>query len=229
MKYPSHILLDLNKPTTDKLTKNWTLLYKSTFLNNTFNKSTKKLFNLGVINVNKSVNTLLIFNSKSKNKLSRNNSILWSLFDINFLKKEKLYTKLKYSRSPAYDIVSGGVAAIFAGFLGFLISEKFGMELVDSGDFYMFFMYCVFIAFSLRPLLKILSKENTLWHFFSYKYLISYVRVVLILFFRFLNRFFSILPHYNNLSSFFFRNEYISTIFKSIYNFIHFLKNYPKI
>ena len=204
MKYPSHILLDLNKPTTDKLTKNWTLLYKSTFLNNTFNKSTKKLFNLGVINVNKSVNTLLIFNSKSKNKLSRNNSILWSLFDINFLKKEKLYTKLKYSRSPAYDIVSGGVAAIFAGFLGFLISEKFGMELVDSGDFYMFFMYCVFIAFSLRPLLKILSKENTLWHFFSYKYLISYVRVGLILFFRFLNRFFSILPHYNNLSSFFF-------------------------
>jgi len=91
MKYPSHILLDLNKPTTDKLTKNWTLLYKSTFLNNTFNKSTKKLFNLGAINVNKSVNTLLIFNSKSKNKLSRNNSILWSLFDINFLKKEKLW------------------------------------------------------------------------------------------------------------------------------------------
>ena len=38
-----------------------------------------------------------------------------NLININFLRKEKLYTKLKYSRSPAYDIVSGGAAAIFAG------------------------------------------------------------------------------------------------------------------
>jgi hypothetical protein len=59
-----------------------------------------------------------------------------------------LYTKLKYSRSPAYDIVSGGVAALFAGFLGFLISEKFGIELVDSGDFYIFFMYTTFLLFT---------------------------------------------------------------------------------
>ena len=56
-----------------------------------------------------------------------------------------MYTKLKYSRSPQSDIVSGGVAALFAGFLGFLISEKFGIELVDSGDFYTFFMYIVFL------------------------------------------------------------------------------------
>jgi len=37
-----------------------------------------------------------------------------------------MYTKLKYSRVPQYDIVSGGSAALLAGFLGFLISEKFG-------------------------------------------------------------------------------------------------------
>lgn len=60
------------------------------------------------------------------------------MFDLNFLKKEKIYTKLKYSRTPQYDIVSGGVAALFAGFLGFLICEKFGLELLDSGDFYFF-------------------------------------------------------------------------------------------
>jgi hypothetical protein len=86
---------------------------------------------------------------------------LYDLFDINFLKKERLYTKLKYSRSPAYDIVSGGAAALLAGFIGFLISEKFGIELVDSGDFYIAFMYAVFASFSLRPLLKILSYKET--------------------------------------------------------------------
>ena len=52
------------------------------------------------------------------------------------LPKERLYTKLKYSRSPEYDIVSGGFAVLLAGLLGFLSSEKFGIELVDSGDFY---------------------------------------------------------------------------------------------
>jgi hypothetical protein len=59
-----------------------------------------------------------------------------NLINVNFLRKERIYTKLKYSRSPAYDIVSGGAAAILAGLIGFLVSEKFGMELVDSGDFY---------------------------------------------------------------------------------------------
>jgi hypothetical protein len=51
------------------------------------------------------------------------------------MRKEKIYTKLKYSRVPQYDAVSGGSAAILAGFLGYLITEKFGLELLDSGDF----------------------------------------------------------------------------------------------
>jgi len=78
-----------------------------------------------------------------------------SMINVNFLRKERLYTKLKYSRSPAYDIVSGGAAALLAGFIGFLISEKFGYELVDSGDFYYAFMYAVFLVFSLKPLLTV--------------------------------------------------------------------------
>lgn len=95
------------------------------------------------------------------------------MFDINFLKREKVYTKLKYSRSPAYDIVSGGVAALFAGFLGFLISEKFGIELVDSGDFYTLFMYIVFLTFSTKPLMKIMTQgklTNHVWSFTWFKY-----------------------------------------------------------
>jgi hypothetical protein len=85
-----------------------------------------------------------------------------NLININFLRYERLYTKLKYSRSPAYDIVSGGAAALFAGFLGFLISEKFGFELVDSGDFYYLFMYLVFGAFILKPLLYISNVNSNI-------------------------------------------------------------------
>jgi hypothetical protein len=71
-------------------------------------------------------------------------------YDLNFLRKEFMFTKLKYSRCPAYDSVSGGFAALFAGFIGFLISEKFGIELVDSGDFYVGLMYILFASFILR-------------------------------------------------------------------------------
>ena len=83
---------------------------------------------------------------------------VFNLFDCSFLKKNKLYSKLKYSRSPQYDIVSGGVAALFSAFIGFLISEKFGIELVDSGDFYVLFMYIVFVSFSFRPLFRIVCR-----------------------------------------------------------------------
>jgi hypothetical protein len=94
--------------------------------------------------------------------------------NVNFLRKERLYTKLKYSRSPAYDIVSGGMAALLAGFVGFLISEKFGFELVDSGDFYFFFMYIVFLCFSLRPLLITFNTKTTFLEAISLKPVIKF-------------------------------------------------------
>ena len=79
----------------------------------------------------------------------------------HFLRKEKIYTKLKYSRCPQYDIVSGGIAALFSALLGFLISEKFGLELLDSGDFYCAFMYTVFAVFTVRPLLRLVSVKTS--------------------------------------------------------------------
>lgn len=112
-----------------------------------------------------------------------------SIFDIHFIRKEKLYTKLKYSRCPQYDIVSGGFAALLAGFIGFLISEKFGIELVDGGDFYNAFMYGVFVAFSLRPLVRIYSRDNTPYSPVSPKYLLSFTRDILLL----------LLKQFNNL------------------------------
>jgi len=116
------------------------------------------------------------------------NDILWELFDINFLKKEKLYTKLKYSRVPQYDIVSGGSAALLSGFLGFLICEKFGFELLDSGDFYILFMYTVFMVLALKPLLQFVSRKQLFWGAFSYKwFFLFYKELILVFFFNIKN------------------------------------------
>jgi hypothetical protein len=97
-----------------------------------------------------------------------------NLININFLRYERLYTKLKYSRSPAFDIVSGGAAAMLAGFIGFLISEKFGFELVDSGDFYYLFMYCVFGAFIFKPFLYMSNANNSILSTLSYKNILTF-------------------------------------------------------
>ena len=80
-----------------------------------------------------------------------------------------MYTKLKYSRTPSYDIVSGGFALLFAGFLGFLTTEKFGFELVDSGDFYFMGMYLIILIFPLRLLLRTCFHKKDKLTFFNIK------------------------------------------------------------
>lgn len=138
----------------------------------------------------------MLIDEKYLNRLLRNfyrkpavsspkNNKLWNLFDINFLKKERIYTKLKYSRVPQYDIVSGGAAALLAGFLGFLICEKFGFEMVDSGDFYFLFMYIVFLIFALRPFFKITSGLRSAWSAFSIKWFVYFCQIILNLFINF--------------------------------------------
>jgi hypothetical protein len=116
---------------------------------------------------------------------------LWTLFDINFLRKERIYTKLKYSRVPQYDIVSGGSAALLAGFLGFLITEKFGFELVDSGDFYFLFMYLVFLFFFIRLFIKIMNNNKSSWNSLSIKWLLNFYKILIVLFFKFIKNLFS--------------------------------------
>lgn len=111
-----------------------------------------------------------------------------TLFNVNFIRKEKIYTKLKYSRVPQYDSVSGGSAAILAGFLGYLITEKFGLELLDSGDFWFFFMYIVFLVFSFYPLTKIVSETEWNWSVLNYKWGYFFYTQILFLFFAFIVR-----------------------------------------
>lgn len=101
--------------------------------------------------------------------------VSWSnLINSNFIRKERVYTKLKYSRTPGYDIVSGGSAVILAGFIGFLVSEKYGIELVDSGDFYYLWMYAVFLCFMVRPLLTSLSVNESIWSLLSPRHIITH-------------------------------------------------------
>lgn len=188
MRYPNHIILDLKK--IDK--KNPLTSFKGIYWADSYLKLTRVAYRFLFAILSKSSKVKIksikrrrgLINLISLNFVRTGFNVLWPILDINFIKCEKLYTKLKYSRSPQYDIVSGGVAALFAGFLGFLISEKFGIELVDSGDFYIFFMYCVFFTFSFRPLIRILSKECDLWNLFSYKFGLNFFSNLLLSFFK---------------------------------------------
>lgn len=173
MKYPKHIILDLYTPETPLVTHAWE--YE-------FIRRTKRRYRNSPLSLLSTSRTAKItLSTPSIPEALYSNSLTMSKFDINFLRKEKIYTKLKYSRCPQYDIVSGGFAAIFAGFIGFLISEKFGIELVDSGDFYIAFMYGVFAAFSLRPLIRIYSKDDTPYTPVSLRYLLVFITEVIIL------------------------------------------------
>lgn len=186
MKYPKHILLDVATPiqASDVVTS-WHR-YDQTPLTATPYTTKNQTFNQ---------TKLITYSTPPQSHAAipalRFESSFTTLFDINFLRKEKLYTKLKYSRCPQYDIVSGGFAALLAGFIGFLISEKFGIELVDSGDFYIAFMYAVFLVFSLRPLLLSYSKHETPYNPISLKYLFTFTIDITVLALRSLKFFFT--------------------------------------
>jgi hypothetical protein len=182
MKYKNNIILDVYS------NKNFKINYWIYNFNIT-NISVPKALNC-FIKIYKN-NSLKYDTTTSINTFKSNNNI-FNLFNLFFLKKERIYTKLKYSRSPQYDIVSGGLAAFLAGFFGFLITEKFGLELVDSGDFYFLFIYVVFLCMFLKLFLKIININDKNWSFLSVKWLFDYYRTLLILFFKKLKVMFNI-------------------------------------
>lgn len=164
MKYPLHSIVDLQTKFRRRVSLNRAIAFAVHPLHSHPALSKTATFYLSFANrLNKR------YNLQNKSTTSFYTS-LTDVCDVNFLRKEKIYTKLKYSRCPQYDIISGGFAAIFAGFIGFLISEKFGIELVDSGDFYTALMYGIFSVFSLRPLLRTYSITHTPYAPYSWKY-----------------------------------------------------------
>ena len=184
MRSFQHIILDFETKNTTLPLEYWALnfvqsqqhhILQNVNLYKKFNFYTTSINSFWTTQLNLKLNLTTISNNViALSFIQNSNNLLslptwYTLININFLRKERLYTKLKYSRSPAYDSVSGGAAAILAGFLGFLVSEKFGMELVDSGDFYFLTMYIVFLSFSVRPLLTILHPNVSLYEIFTLK------------------------------------------------------------
>lgn len=173
MRYPKHIILDL---TTTREKQQINVEHVDSLSDTSFELPSPVDSFTGYSNFINSTSTPNI-----ESKLNRVSYFPSSLFEVHLLRKEKLYTKLKYSRCPQYDIVSGGFAALLAGFVGFLISEKFGIELVDSADFYNAFMYGVFAVLSFRPLIYIYSKDAPLYNPLSLKYLFLFLHDVFII------------------------------------------------
>ena len=193
MSFPSHLIMDLNfnKKTLNSpyWITNFTNINKTNpifldeintkKLTNEYSNTYKWVFFLkNNNNVSYNNRALLLHSNTTFNSLNKSSDTPEftpeNLININFLRYERLYTKLKYSRSPAFDIVSGGAAALLAGFVGFLISEKFGFELVDSGDFYYLFMYIVFGVFMLKPLLYIININESVTKTLSYRNVINF-------------------------------------------------------
>jgi hypothetical protein len=67
------------------------------------------------------------------------------------------HNKLKYTRTPSFDIVSSGIAALFSAFLGAMICDKFGMELLDSADFFTLYIFCISLLLPLNVILSVLT------------------------------------------------------------------------
>jgi len=227
MKYPKHLLLDYELNFKKSYTPYWGFKYvlidnyKLSLIHNVFFKNSKKkkpAFKEATKVIN-TPNTLPLAPRTA--------------YDIFFLRKEKIYTKLKYSRCPQYDMVSGGLAALLAAFIGFLICEKFGLELLDSGDFYFAFMYAVFFSFSVRPLMRILDKDLLKHRAFSLKPLYLFVLTVTSLLIKFFKMLFQkYLPYLHFKSVLFFHwcsnNEVVRPTIRQIRYWIRFFKNYPK-
>lgn len=120
-------------------------------------------------------NNFLLFNKYVyKRNLNKEISNNLDMYNIYFLKKERIYTKLKYSRVPQFDTASGAVATLLAALYGFLVTEKFGFEMIDSGDFYMILMYVIFLVLALRVIYKTLNTSNSLTSLLSFSNLTTF-------------------------------------------------------
>ncbi len=93
-----------------------------------------------------------VFTTYSKKRTNRSQALNSRFYQNNdfiiyFLNKEVFYTKLKYSRVPQFDTSSGAAASFLSGLYGFMVCERFGFELIDSGDFLFAVLYILASVF----------------------------------------------------------------------------------
>nr|QTT61058.1 hypothetical protein [Euplotes vannus] len=106
-----------------------------------------------------------IFTTYTKKPLRRTNTthsqVYFSAdYTLYFLVKEVFYTKLKYSRVPQFDTSAGAAASFLSGLFGFMVCEKFGFELIDSGDFLFAILYLVLVVFLASLIIGIVGATN---------------------------------------------------------------------
>lgn len=143
-------------------------VFKYNIFTNNFNNNFKYKYYTSLTLYKQSYLFRLLLNIKMINWLHK--TILLNDFTLIWMKKEFLYTKLKYSRVPQFDIASGAAAALLAGLLGFIVTEKFGFELLDSGDFYMLVMYIGIIILILRLFIKSVNNIKTSFNIWNILY-----------------------------------------------------------
>nr|ACX30946.1 hypothetical protein [Moneuplotes minuta] len=61
---------------------------------------------------------------------------------------------------PQFDTSAGAAASFLSGLFGFMVCEKFGFELIDSGDFLFAILYLILIVFLLSLVTGIAGASN---------------------------------------------------------------------
>ena len=89
MKYPNHIILDIKTVANNKVTQSETH-YSAT-------QGVKSAAQLPYSSVSTNVETKGRETVKTTSNVNSNIALLNTLFDINFLRKERMYTKLKFA------------------------------------------------------------------------------------------------------------------------------------
>lgn len=136
---------------------------------------------------------LLTLNYKLVN-VKKNNQIIkefnkYTYFKIFFIKKERLYTKLKYSRVPQFDLTSGAVASLVTALFGFMVTEKFGFELIDSGDFYTIVMYLIFIGLIVKTVINLFDNETNQFKLFSINNIFNFYKTIFVVFINYIKKY----------------------------------------
>ena len=76
-----------------------------------------------------------------------NPAFIFKELTVSIFKHENAYTKLKYSRVPQFDASATTAASFLSALIGYLICEKTGFELLDSGDLVFTCLYTSFYVF----------------------------------------------------------------------------------
>lgn len=149
-------------------------------------------------------NLLIIKKIKKSQKFHNIKLQCFNNFNIYFIKKERIYTKLKYSRVPQFDTSSGAIASLLAALIGFMITEKFGFEMLDSGDFYMIIMYVLFVVIIFKINIKLIVNDG--FGFFNYiNFFFLYYNTVLLIFLNFIKN--NLINFYNLIINILYRKN----------------------